>query len=262
MSTQFKDVAAEHAAFNTKTRQRIQQTEFMMSAPTFRLCPPDEGLEVAFAGRSNAGKSSAINALTNQRQLARSSKTPGRTQMINFFSIGDTDKRLVDLPGYGYAAVPLEMKKEWQVELEEYLVSRSSLAGLVLLTDIRHPLKFFDEQMLHWAKDGNLPVHILLTKADKLKYGAAKNALLNTRQALKKLGLSSCTIQLFSALRKDGIDELAGVMGNWYNYQQGEEEVAEPTLDELLNNEAESTEIKSTETKSAKPESTDKKDAE
>lgn len=218
MSTSSKDVAAKHAAFNTKARQRIQQSEFMMSAPTFKLCPPDIGLEVAFAGRSNAGKSSAINALANQRQLARSSKTPGRTQMINFFSIGNTDTRLVDLPGYGYAAVPLEMKKEWQVELEEYLVSRSSLAGLVLLTDIRHPLKFFDEQMLHWAKDGELPVHILLTKADKLKYGAAKNTLLNTRQTLKKLGLPS-TIQLFSALRKEGIDELAGVMGHWYEFQ-------------------------------------------
>ena len=218
MSTPFNDVAAEHAAFNTKTRQRIQQTEFMTSAPTFRLCPPDAGLEVAFAGRSNAGKSSAINALTNQRQLARSSKTPGRTQMINFFNIGETDRRLVDLPGYGYAAVPLEMKKEWQVELEEYLVSRESLAGLVLLTDIRHPLKFFDEQMLHWAKAGDLPVHILLTKADKLKYGASKNALLNTRKQLKKIGLNY-TIQLFSALRKEGLDELAGVMGNWYDYK-------------------------------------------
>ena len=190
MNTPFTDVAAEHALFNTKARQKIQQTEFMTSAPTFKLCPSDMGLEVAFAGRSNAGKSSAINALTNQRQLARSSKTPGRTQMINFFSIGNTDRRLVDLPGYGYAAVPLEMKKEWQVELEEYLVSRSSLAGLVLMTDIRHPLKFFDEQMLHWAKDGELPVHILLTKADKLKYGASKNALLNTRKRLKKLGLN------------------------------------------------------------------------
>ena len=231
MSTPFKDVAAEHAAFNTKARQRIQQTEFMTSAPTFRLCPADIGFEVAFAGRSNAGKSSAINALTNQRQLARSSKTPGRTQMINFFSIGDTDRRLVDLPGYGYAAVPLEMKKEWQVELEEYLVSRSSLAGLVLMTDIRHPLKFFDEQMLHWAKAGNLPVHILLTKADKLKYGASKNALLNTRQALKKLGLD-CSIQLFSALRKEGLDELAGVMGNWYRYKLDDDKNGEPVLDE------------------------------
>ncbi|WP_198334261.1 ribosome biogenesis GTP-binding protein YihA/YsxC [Psychrobacter namhaensis] len=231
MSTPFTDVAAEHALFNTKSRQKIQQTEFMTSAPTFRLCPPDVGLEVAFAGRSNAGKSSAINALTNQRQLARSSKTPGRTQMINFFSIGDTNRRLVDLPGYGYAAVPLEMKKEWQVELEEYLVSRSSLAGLVLMTDIRHPLKFFDEQMLHWAKDGDLPVHILLTKADKLKYGASKNALLNTRKRLKKLGLH-CTIQLFSALRKEGLDELAGVMGNWYDYQLNDEKLIESDLSE------------------------------
>jgi len=215
MTTPFQELAAEHAAFNAKARQKIQQTEFMLSAPTFKLCPADSGREVAFAGRSNAGKSSAINALTNQRQLARSSKTPGRTQMINFFSVGDTSARLVDLPGYGYAAVPLEMKKEWQVELEEYLVSRESLAGLVLLTDIRHPLKFFDEQMLHWAKDGELPVHLLLTKADKLKYGAAKNTLLQTRQALKKLGLN-CSIQLFSALKKEGIDELAGVMGRWY----------------------------------------------
>ena len=113
------------------------------------------------------------------------------------------------------------MKKEWQVELEEYLVSRSSLAGLVLLTDIRHPLKFFDEQMLHWAKDGELPVHILLTKADKLKYGAAKNALLQIKRELKKLDLP-CSIQLFSALKKDGIDELAGVMGNWLNFANPE----------------------------------------
>ncbi|MGO1281667.1 ribosome biogenesis GTP-binding protein YihA/YsxC [Psychrobacter sp.] len=229
MSTPFTDVATEHTLFNTKSRQKIQQTEFMMSAPTFRLCPPDMGLEVAFAGRSNAGKSSAINALTNQRQLARSSKTPGRTQMINFFSIGDADRRLVDLPGYGYAAVPLEMKKEWQVELEEYLVSRTSLAGLVLMTDIRHPLKFFDEQMLRWANDGELPVHILLTKADKLKYGASKNALLNTRKRLKELGLN-CTIQLFSALRKEGLDELAGIMGKWYEYQLDADKIIESSF--------------------------------
>ncbi|WP_227429806.1 ribosome biogenesis GTP-binding protein YihA/YsxC [Psychrobacter sp. I-STPA6b] len=207
------------SASNTSlsARQRLQQTEFMLSAPTFRLCPDDAGYEVAFAGRSNAGKSSAINALTNQRQLARSSKTPGRTQMINFFRIGADDTRLVDLPGYGYAAVPLEMKKEWQVELEEYLVSRQSLTGLVLLTDIRHPLKFFDEQMLHWAKDGELPVHVLLTKADKLKYGAAKNTLLKTKKQLDKLQLP-CSIQLFSALKKEGIDELAEVMGGWLEF--------------------------------------------
>lgn len=200
----------------TNYRKRIQQTEFQLSAPTFRLCPDDSGKEIAFAGRSNAGKSSAINAITNQRQLARSSKTPGRTQMINFFMIGSEETRLVDLPGYGYASVPEEMKRKWQVELEKYLVERSSLVGLVLLTDIRHPIKYFDEKMLHWAKDGELPVHILLTKSDKLKFGAQKNTLLKTKQTLKKLGLP-CTVQLFSALKKEGLDELSQVMGNWLN---------------------------------------------
>lgn len=192
----------------------IRQTAFVLSAPTFRLCPPDTGYEVAFAGRSNAGKSSAINALTNQRQLARSSKTPGRTQMINFFAVGHDSRRLVDLPGYGYAAVPEAMKIKWQKELEAYLVNRKSLKGLVLLTDIRHPLKYFDEQMLRWAKEGDLAVHVLLTKADKLKFGAAKTALNDTRCTLDKLGLPF-SIQLFSSLKKEGIAELATVMGNW-----------------------------------------------
>lgn len=195
-------------------RKILQQTAFIMSAPTFKLCPDDAGKEVAFAGRSNAGKSSAINTITNQKQLARSSKTPGRTQMINFFSMGDDQKRLVDLPGYGYAAVPEHLKLKWQKELEEYLVSRKSLAGLVLLSDIRHPLKFFDEQMLHWAKDGKLPVHVLLTKSDKLKRGASKTTLLQTRRILEKLDLPF-SIQLFSSLDKVGIDELACVLGDW-----------------------------------------------
>lgn len=209
-------VAPESAAdlSHLSPRKRLEQTEFLMSAPTFKLCPADTGYEVAFAGRSNAGKSSAINVLTNQRQLARSSKTPGRTQMINFFSIGNEEARLVDLPGYGYAAVPEKMKLVWQKELEEYLVSRESLAGLVLLMDSRHPLKFFDEQMLLWAKDGELPVHVLLTKADKFKYGPAKNILLQTKRELEKLDLPF-TIQLFSSLKKEGVDELAEVMGRW-----------------------------------------------
>lgn len=194
----------------------LHNTEFLTSAPTFKLCPPDTGLEIAFAGRSNAGKSSAINTLTQQRQLARSSKTPGRTQMINFFYMGDEQKRLVDLPGYGYAAVPEKMKHLWQIELEEYLVSRQSLAGLVLLMDIRHPLQFFDEQMLHWAKDGNVFVHILLTKADKLKRGAAMNSLLNTKTALATLNLPF-SIQLFSALKKQGVNELANVLATRLN---------------------------------------------
>lgn len=194
--------------------KQIHQTKFLLSAPTFKLCPEDTGFEVAFAGRSNAGKSSAINTITHQKQLARSSKTPGRTQMINFFMVGDEQARIVDLPGYGYAAVPESMKIKWQKELEDYLVSRQSLAGLVLMTDIRHPLKYFDEQMLHWAKDGKLPVHVLLTKSDKLKRGAQKSALLATKKQLEVLDLPF-SIQLFSALKKEGMDELALVLGDW-----------------------------------------------
>lgn len=204
----------QHLQDVDRAKRWLQKTQFLLSAPTFKLCPEDVGLEVAFAGRSNAGKSSCINTLTNQRQLARSSKTPGRTQMINFFSLENDQQRLVDLPGYGYAAVPEAMKKEWQIELEKYLISRKSLVGLILLMDIRHPLKFFDEQMLHWAKDGNLPVHILLTKADKFKFGMAKNTLQQTQKKLDKLNLPF-SIQLFSAQNKQGIDELALLMEKW-----------------------------------------------
>lgn len=205
----------QHLQDVDRAKRWLQKTQFLLSAPTFKLCPEDVGLEVAFAGRSNAGKSSCINTLTNQRQLARSSKTPGRTQMINFFSLENDQQRLVDLPGYGYAAVPESMKKEWQIELEKYLISRKSLVGLILLMDIRHPLKFFDEQMLHWAKDGNLPVHILLTKADKFKFGMAKNTLQQTQKKLDKLNLPF-SIQLFSAKNKQGIDELALLMEKWF----------------------------------------------
>ena len=127
----------------------------MTSAPRLSACPPNIGYEVAFAGRSNAGKSSAINALTRQRQLARASKTPGRTQLLNYFSL-DEERRLVDLPGYGYAAVPMAIKLAWQKELENYLIKRESLQGLILLMDIRHPLQKYDEMMLNWAtKVGN-----------------------------------------------------------------------------------------------------------
>ncbi len=213
----------------------IRQTTFALSAPTLKLCPPDTGFEVAFAGRSNAGKSSAINTITHQKQLARSSKTPGRTQMINFFNVGAQSSRIVDLPGYGYAQVPEQMKIKWQKELENYLVNRQSLTGLVLLTDIRHPLKYFDEQMLHWAKDGELPVHVLLTKADKLKRGAQKTTLLQTKKQLQTLELPF-SIQLFSSLNKEGIDELANVIGNWLHLDdvinQSKNELAENPSEE------------------------------
>ena len=182
---------------------------FLKSAPSLEHCPPDSGAEVAFAGRSNAGKSSAINVLTRQGKLARTSKTPGRTQLINFFILGDSEAlRLVDLPGYGFARVPLAQKREWDRHLAEYLEKRRSLRGLVLLMDIRHPLQDYDIQMIHWARSGGLPLHLLLTKADKLKQGPAKAALLQVRKRLQDMGIGDFTVQTFSALKKAGISEL------------------------------------------------------
>lgn len=195
----------------------LRKAEFLMSAPKLSLCVEDSGYEVAFAGRSNAGKSSAINALTNQKQLARASKKPGRTQMINFFSLGNPEQRLVDLPGYGYAAVPESMKIVWQKELENYLIHRQSLQGLVLLMDIRHPLQHFDVMMLEWAYSRKLFVHVLLTKADKLNRGPANKVLLEVRQTLKKMKLNF-SIQLFSSLNKQGLEELASVMAGRLNF--------------------------------------------
>ncbi|MEC8886794.1 MAG: ribosome biogenesis GTP-binding protein YihA/YsxC [Pseudomonadota bacterium] len=198
-------------AYSSQALSWLRQAEFLMSAPKLDLCVEDTGYEIAFAGRSNAGKSSAINTLTNQKQLARASKRPGRTQMINFFTLGNPEQRLVDLPGYGYAAVPEEMKKVWQKELENYLIHRESLQGLVLLMDIRHPLQHFDRMMLEWAHARNLFVHILLTKADKLNRGPANKALLEVKKDLNQLKLKF-SIQLFSSLDRQGLDELAMVM--------------------------------------------------
>jgi GTP-binding protein len=198
----------------------LAKTVFKTSAPTLKHCPPDEGGEVAFAGRSNAGKSSAINTLTRQKQLARASKTPGRTQMINFFSL-DEERRLVDLPGYGYAAVPLAMKQDWQKHLGNYLKERLSLRGLVLLMDIRHPLTDFDISMLDWAESRPIPVHILLTKSDKLNRGPANTALLAVRKALKDANCLA-TVQLFSSLKGQGLEDVAEVLGKWLEYPPAE----------------------------------------
>jgi GTP-binding protein len=187
---------------------------FATSAPSIRECPPEVGYEVAFAGRSNAGKSSAINALTNQK-LARTSKTPGRTQLINFFNLSNT-QRLVDLPGYGYAKVSREQKERWQRDLSEYLQKRQCLQGLVLLMDIRHPLQDFDSTMLDWAKRGHMPVHILLTKADKLSRSQAMNSLFAVKKELKQRGLDkSATVQCFSSLKYTGIEELKAKLQAW-----------------------------------------------
>jgi GTP-binding protein len=187
--------------------------EFMTSASRLSQCPPDEGWEVAFAGRSNAGKSSAINSLTGNRKLAKTSKTPGRTQLINFFRLSDC-QRLVDLPGYGYAKVPQAVKEKWTKNLENYLQRRQSLRGLILLMDVRHPLQPFDNQMLNWALAAGMPVHILLTKADKLKRGPAGSALLKVRAALKQQG-DRVSVQLFSALKHSGHEELEAVLNTW-----------------------------------------------
>lgn len=185
---------------------------FLTSAPGLSECPLDSGAEVAFAGRSNAGKSSAINALTDNSRLARTSKTPGRTQLLNFFAL-DEQRRLVDLPGYGFAKVPLAVKEEWQRNMEHYLSGRHSLRGLVLLMDIRHPLQPFDLLMLDWARRAAMPVHVLLTKADKLKFGAARTAQLEVQKRLA----GQASAQLFSAVTRAGLPELQQQLGAWLN---------------------------------------------
>lgn len=190
--------------------------EFLISAQTLKQCPEDSGYEVAFAGRSNAGKSSAINTLTRNKGLARTSKTPGRTQLINHFKI-EPEKRLVDLPGYGYAKVPKAIKAKWDRNLAEYLQNRNSLSGLVLLMDIRHPLQDYDRQMLNWAAQAGLPVHILLTKADKLKRGPAMNSLLGVEKLLREMdpGFTLLSAQIFSSLKKTGLPELEQKLISW-----------------------------------------------
>ena len=190
-----------------------RQARFLTSAARLHQCPPDEGYEVAFAGRSNAGKSSAINAICDHKGLTKVSKTPGRTQLINFFEL-DEQRRLVDLPGYGYAKVSVKVKKAWQENLAEYLEKRRCLKGLILLMDVRHPLKEFDLQMLEWAGHMDPPTHVLLTKADKLKRGPASASLLKVKKTLKTMD-GRFSAQLFSALKRTGIDEVHRVLDSW-----------------------------------------------
>jgi GTP-binding protein len=185
---------------------------FLLSVAELPQLPADVGLEVAFAGRSNAGKSSALNALTQQK-LARASKTPGRTQLINLFSLDD-HRRLVDLPGYGYAEVPQAVKARWQQTLGEYLRQRQSLAGIVLLMDCRHPLKDMDLSMVGWANAINLPMHILLTKADKFSNNQKFTTLKKVEKALADF--PNLSIQMFSALSKEGLDTLKQRLNTWY----------------------------------------------
>ncbi|HHF7347423.1 TPA: ribosome biogenesis GTP-binding protein YihA/YsxC [Legionella feeleii] len=197
-------------------RNPYTQASFLKSAARVEHLPPDEGFEVAFAGRSNAGKSSALNCLTGIKQLARTSKTPGRTQLINLFSLDD-QRRLVDLPGYGYAQVAQQVKQDWQKNLAHYLEVRQCLKGLVLLMDCRHPLKDLDKMMVDWALDRQLPVHILLTKADKLSRSDVKNTVIKVRrhyQLMEEL----ITVQAFSSLKKEGVDELITKLNEWFGW--------------------------------------------
>ncbi len=181
----------------------LRRAQFLCSAHVADQWPQDMGHEVAFAGRSNVGKSSAINAIAGQARLARTSKTPGRTQQIVFFEI-DSERRLVDLPGYGYAKVPPGLQRHWKKMVRQYLEDRNSLRGLILLADIRRGLTDLDRQLLEWCAQNDLSVHILLTKSDKLSRGAASQAL---AQVQRDIRLGTDTVQLFSALRKVGIQE-------------------------------------------------------
>jgi GTP-binding protein len=198
----------------SSTAIHLSKATFTLSAPDIRRLPADSGIEVAFAGRSNAGKSSALNTLTNQRGLARTSKTPGRTQLINIFEIAE-NKRLVDLPGYGFAKVPMEMKKKWQKALGEYLEKRECLKGLVILMDIRHPLKDLDMDLIQWAVDGELPVLALLTKSDKLSQGKVSGQVLAVRKELASLN-ADIKVQAFSSLKRTGSEQADKVICDWF----------------------------------------------
>jgi len=213
----------------TSRTYNYHMTHFVISAPDIRHLPSDEGIEVAFAGRSNAGKSSALNTLTGQKSLARTSKTPGRTQLINLFEV-EEGIRLVDLPGYGYAQVPEEMKRKWQRALGEYLQMRNCLKGLVVLMDIRHPLKDLDQQMIQWAVDVGTPVLVLLTKADKLASGARKAQTTLVRNEVESF-MGDIQVEAFSSLKKIGVDKLMAKLNTWFS------EIPPEVLEDVLSGE-------------------------
>lgn len=199
------------------TPNPLAQARFLLSAARLPQLPGDGVAEAAFVGRSNAGKSSALNVICQQKQLARVSKTPGRTQLINLFDVPAGDQvagRLVDLPGYGFAQVPLEVRRDWGKLVGGYVEKRDCLRGLVVVMDIRHPLTDLDRQMLDWCAGRGLAGHVLLTKADKLGHGAAKSTLLKVRAELKELD-EELTVQTFSALTPAGVDEVRRVVCGW-----------------------------------------------
>jgi GTP-binding protein len=196
-------------------KQNYQMAQYFNSAAALKQLPADEGWEVAFIGRSNAGKSSALNTITDNKGLARTSSTPGRTQMINLFSF-DEERRLVDLPGYGYAKAPRTVQERWTENTNEYLKTRHCLSGLVIVMDIRHPLKESDCQLIEWAVSCELPIHVLLTKADKLNNNDQKNTLFKVQKSLKEYG-DSVTAQIFSSLKKVGVAEARELLDRWFS---------------------------------------------
>jgi GTP-binding protein len=199
----------------------FRRAKFLISAPDIahlnQYLPGDVGVEIAFAGRSNAGKSSALNALTEQKSLARTSKTPGRTQLINVFAL-DADRRLVDLPGYGFAQVPLALKNKWQQALGEYLQKRACLSGVVVLMDIRHPLKDLDMQMIEWAVASEIPVLALLTKSDKLAQSVKMKTVNEVRSALADFG-DWVKVEPFSSLKGTGKPKVLSILNEWCHPQ-------------------------------------------
>ncbi len=190
------------------------QTQYSTSAHSLSQLPEEQGIEIAFAGRSNAGKSSAINAITRINGLAKVSRTPGRTQLINYFNV-DEQRFLVDLPGYGYAKVSQKQRRHWEFTLQKYLERRRSLRGLIIVMDIRHPLQDLDWQMIQWCHNAQLELHILLTKADKLSKSAANKALYACEHALSEAGIAA-SLQVFSALKYQGIDDMHSVLDEWF----------------------------------------------
>lgn len=215
-----KHAVSRPAASGVQIMIQFPETRFIKSAHKARQFPPDSGREVAFAGRSNAGKSSAINSIVGRRALARTSKTPGRTQLINFFGLDD-ERRIIDLPGYGFARVPAEVRNHWQDLMQAYFRDRESLAGVMLIVDIRRGPGDYDRQMLNWAMASACPVHILLTKSDKLKRGGVVRALREAETMLARdyahSAKASLSLQAFSSLKNTGVEDAREVVLEWLN---------------------------------------------
>lgn len=222
----FGTIMTSRTKYNHRSRTlNYNNAVFIKSANLISQLPIESKAEVAFAGRSNAGKSSALNTITNIKGLAKTSKTPGRTQLLNYFQITE-DSFLVDLPGYGYAKVPRTVQAHWEKTLSKYIETRKELRGIMLIMDIRHPLKEYDQHMIHWVVSQNIHVHILLTKADKLGRGPASSTLLQVRKALENYG-DYVSVQLFSSLRAIGIDEARQKLDEMFSLPQHNSETTD-----------------------------------